>query len=31
MAMARAYEAYARYARLWELTRFDGAARDRLR
>jgi glycosyltransferase involved in cell wall biosynthesis len=31
MAMARAYEAYARYARLWELSRFDGAARDRLR
>lgn len=31
MAMARAYEAYVRYARLWELSRFPDAARDRLR
>jgi glycosyltransferase involved in cell wall biosynthesis len=31
MAWARAYEAYARYARLWELSRFPGAAGDRLR
>jgi hypothetical protein len=31
MAWARAYEAYARYARLWELSRFPGAAADRLR
>jgi hypothetical protein len=31
MAWARAYEAYARYARLWELSRFPGSARDALR
>jgi hypothetical protein len=31
MAWARAYEAYARYARLWELSRFPGAVADRLR
>ena len=31
MAMARAYEAYARAARLWELGRFPESARDRLR
>lgn len=31
MAMARAYEAYIRYARLWELSRFADSARDRLR
>ena len=31
MAMARAYEAYARAARLWELGRFSEAAKDRLR
>lgn len=30
MAWARAHEAFARYARLWELTRFE-AGRDRLR
>ena len=31
MAWARAYEAYARYARLWELSRFEGAKQDKLR
>ena len=31
MAWARAYEAYARYARLWELSRFPESADDRLR
>lgn len=31
MAWARAYEAYAKYARLWELTRFEGAKKDQLR
>lgn len=31
MAWSRAFEAYARYARLWELSRFAGAERDRLR
>ena len=31
MALARAHEAYARYARLWELSRFPGAGKDRLR
>jgi glycosyltransferase involved in cell wall biosynthesis len=31
MAWARSYEAYARYARLWELSRFADAAGDRLR
>jgi glycosyltransferase involved in cell wall biosynthesis len=31
MAWARAYEAYVRYARLWELSRFEGAGRDALR
>src|SRR5207253_5064809 len=31
MAWARAYEAYARYGRLWELARFPGSARDALR
>ena len=31
MAWARAYEAYARYARLWELSRFAEARNDRLR
>ncbi len=31
MAWARAYEAYARYARLWELSRYQGAAKDALR
>jgi glycosyltransferase involved in cell wall biosynthesis len=31
MALARAHEAYARYARLWELSRFPGSGEDRLR
>jgi glycosyltransferase involved in cell wall biosynthesis len=31
MAWARAYEAYARYARLWELSRFPESQQDRLR
>jgi hypothetical protein len=31
MAWARAYEAYARYARLWELGRFPGSRDDALR
>lgn len=31
VAAARAHETYARYARLWELSRFPGAGRDRLR
>ena len=31
MAWARAYEAYARYARLWELSRFADAGKDALR
>jgi glycosyltransferase involved in cell wall biosynthesis len=31
VAWARAYEAYVRYARLWELSRFPGSARDGLR
>jgi len=31
VAWARAYEAYARYARLWELSRFPGSAQDALR
>lgn len=31
VALARAHEAWAREARLWELSRFDGAGRDRLR
>jgi glycosyltransferase involved in cell wall biosynthesis len=31
MAWARAWEAYARYARLWELSRFPESARDSLR
>lgn len=31
MAWARAYEAYARYARLWELSRFPESAKDSLR
>ena len=31
MAWARAFEAYARYARLWELSRFPESARDALR
>jgi glycosyltransferase involved in cell wall biosynthesis len=31
VAWARAYEAYVRYARLWELSRFPGSARDALR
>jgi Glycosyl transferase family 2 len=31
IAWARAYEAYARYARLWELSRFPGSAQDALR
>jgi glycosyltransferase involved in cell wall biosynthesis len=31
VAWARAYEAYARYARLWELSRFPGSAGDALR
>jgi glycosyltransferase involved in cell wall biosynthesis len=31
MAMARAHEAFARYGRLWELSRFPEAAKDRLR
>jgi len=31
MAWARAYEAWVRYARLWELSRFPESARDALR
>ena len=31
MAWARAYEAYARYARLWELSRFPESRDDALR
>lgn len=31
VAWARAYEAYVRYARLWELSRFPQSARDALR
>jgi hypothetical protein len=31
MAWSRAYEAYVRYARLWELSRFPDAKNDRLR
>lgn len=31
MAWSRAYEAYCRYTRLWELSRFPGATGDRLR
>jgi glycosyltransferase involved in cell wall biosynthesis len=31
VAWARAYEAYVRYARLWELSRFPASARDALR
>jgi glycosyltransferase involved in cell wall biosynthesis len=31
VAWARAYEAYVRYARLWELSRFDASAHDALR
>ena len=31
MAWARAYEAYARYARLWELCNFERSGKDRLR
>ena len=31
VAWARAYEAYVRYARLWELSRFDAGAHDALR
>ena len=31
VAWARAYEAYVRYARLWELSRFPGSERDALR
>ncbi|GAC1343328.1 MAG: glycosyltransferase family 2 protein [Myxococcales bacterium] len=31
VAAARAHEVYARYARLWELSRFPGAGADRLR
>ena len=31
MAWARAYEAYTRYARLWELSRFPGSFGDALR
>ena len=30
MAWARAYEAYARYARLWELSNFTGSGKDGL-
>ena len=31
VAWARAYEAYVRYARLWELSRFEASRGDALR